>query len=74
MITVVLGILADCVDFPEIEDYAKDKSIFLKEEFGLLLLSGIPSEDTLIRVVRFLKSSELEKNLRSACKEILETV
>ena len=39
-----------------------------------MLLSGIPSEDTLSRVVRFLKPTELEKSLRSACKEILESV
>lgn len=74
LIIVLLGTLADCSDFPEIEDYAKDKEGFLREELGLHLLSGIPSEDTLSRVVRFLKPSELEKSLRSACKEILETV
>lgn len=74
LLIVLLGTLADCSDFPEIEDYAKGKEVFLKEELGLLLLSGIPSEDTLSRVVRFLKPSELEKSLRSACKEILETV
>lgn len=74
LLIVLLGTLADCSDFPEIEDYAKDKEVFFKEELGLLLLSGIPSEDTLSRVVRFLKPAELEKSLRSACKEILETV
>lgn len=74
LIIVLLGTLADCSDFPEIQDYAKDKEVFLREELGLLLLSGIPSEDTLSRVVRFLKPSDLEKSLRSACKEILETV
>jgi predicted transposase YbfD/YdcC len=74
LIIVLLGTLADCSDFPEIEDYAKDKEVFLREELGLILLSGIPSEDTLSRVVRFLKPTELEKSLRSACKEILETV
>lgn len=74
LLIVLLGTLADCSDFPEIEDYAKDKEAFLREELGLLLLSGIPSEDTLSRVVRFLKPTELEKSLRSACKEILETV
>jgi DDE_Tnp_1-associated len=71
---VLLGILADCSDFPEIEDYAKVKETFLIEELGLVLLEGIPSEDTLSHVVRFLKPTELEKSLRSACKEILETV
>lgn len=74
LIIILLGTLADCSDFAEIEDYAKDKKVFLKEELGLLLLGGIPSEDTLSRVVRFLKPTELEKSLRSVCKEILETV
>ena len=74
LIIVLLGTLTDCSDFPEIEDYAKDIEEFLREELGLLLLWGIPSEDTLSRVVRFLKPAELEKSLRSACKEILESI
>lgn len=74
LLIVLLGILADCNDFPQIEDYAKDKESFLKEELGLLLLSGIPSEDTLSRVVRFLNPTELEKSLRSACEQILSSV
>ena len=74
LLIILLGTLADCGDFSEIEDYATDKEVFLREKVGLLLLSGIPSEYTLRRVVRFLKPAELEKSLRSACKEILETV
>ena len=74
LIIVLLGTLADCHDFPEIEDYAKDKEAFLREEIGLLLLSGIPSEDTMSRVVRFLNPAELEKSLRSACQEVIEKV
>ena len=46
LLIVLLGTLADCHDFPEIADYAKDKEAFLRDELGLLLLSGIPSEDT----------------------------
>jgi hypothetical protein len=41
------GTLADCSYFPEIEDDAKDKEVFLREELGLFLLSGILSEDTM---------------------------
>lgn len=74
LIIVLLGTLADCSDFPEIEDYAKDKEVFLREEIGLFLHAGIPSEDTLRRAVRFLKSTELEKSLRSACQQIVETL
>jgi hypothetical protein len=46
----------------------------LREALGLRLLSGIPSEDTLSRVVRFLQLTEVEKSVRSAGKEILETL
>ena len=74
LIIVLLGTLADCQDFPEIEDYARDKEGFLRTELGLLLLSGIPSQDTLRRVVRLLKPSELEKSLRSACRDVLGSV
>ena len=74
LIIVLLGTLADCHDFPEMADYATDKALFLREEVGLRLLSGIPSAGTLRRVVRFLQSTELAKSLRSACKEILETI
>ena len=41
LIIVLLRTLADCSDFPEIEDYAKDKEAFLREELGLLLLWGM---------------------------------
>lgn len=74
LLIILLGTLADCSDFSEMEDYACDKAVFLREELGLLLLSGIPSEDTLRRAVRFLAPAELEKSLRSACKEMLENV
>ena len=39
-----------------------------------LLFSGIPSEDTLSCIVRFLRPAELGKSLHSAYKQILETV
>ncbi|WP_220473749.1 transposase family protein, partial [Hymenobacter rubripertinctus] len=51
--------------------YAKDKEAFLRAELGLELGGGIPSQDTLGRVVRFLKPSELEKSLRSACQQVM---
>jgi predicted transposase YbfD/YdcC len=74
LVIILLGTLADCEDFPEMEDYAKDKKVFLKESLGLKLLSGVPSEDTLSRMVRYLDPKELEKSLRSACHEILQTI
>ncbi len=46
----------------------------MRKALGLRLLSGIPSEDTLSRVVQFLQPTEVEKSVRSAGKEILETL
>ncbi len=74
LIIVLLGILADCNDFPEIEDYAKDKEDFLREEIGLFLHNGIPSEDTLSRVIRYLNPTEVEKSLRSACQDLFSSI
>jgi DDE_Tnp_1-associated len=65
LIIVLLATLADCGDFPEIEDYSKGKEVFLIEELGLQLLGReIPSEHILSHVLRFLKPIELEKSLR----------
>ena len=74
LVIILLGVLGDCSDFPEIEDYAKDNKVFLQEELGLSLRGGIPSEDTMSRMVRFLQPTQLEKALRSACKEVVEAI
>jgi hypothetical protein len=72
-ILVLCGVITDCSDFEGIEDYGQDKEEFLREELGLKFPHGIPSEDTLGRVFRYLKSSEVEKSLQSCCKEIMNS-
>lgn len=71
LVLVVCGVLADCSDFSQIHDYGVDKEDFLREQIGLELANSIPSEDTLWRVMRHLKSSELEKALLSCCREVV---
>lgn len=71
LLLVLCGILADCSDFSEIYDYGKDKEDFFRRDLGLELANGIPSEDTLWRVMRHLKSSGLEKVLLSCCRELV---
>lgn len=44
---ILCGMLADCDDFSEIEDYGRDNIAFLREELGFALTNEIPSEDTL---------------------------
>lgn len=71
LILVLCGFLADCSDFSEIEDYGRDKIDFLRDELGLSLKNGIPSEDTIGRIFRHLEKGELEKSLRSCAQEVI---
>ncbi len=57
---VLCGVIADCDDFDEIADYGKDNREFLQQELGLSFVNGIPSADTLNRVIRHLDSHSLE--------------
>ena len=67
---ILCGTLADCDDFSEIEDYGNDNIDFLREELGFEFFNGIPSEDTLDRVLRYLASDELEASFRACLEDI----
>ena len=74
---VLCGVLCDCDDFSEIEDFGLDRLDFLREEFGFVFPNGIPSGDTLDRVFRHLPPLELEDAFHlpfgyQACWETLE--
>lgn len=58
---ILCGCLADCDDFSEIVDYGEDNIEFLKGELGFGFPNGIPSEDTLERIVRRLKTTALSE-------------
>lgn len=68
---ILLGTIADCDDFTEIQDYGNDKIVFLQTELGFKFLNGIPCEDTLDRVMRHLDPLEIESSMRSCAGEIL---
>jgi len=74
LLLIICGVIADCSDYEEIVDYGRDKVDFLREKLGLELKHGIPSEDTLWRVMRYLEPKELEKSLLSCCRAILSSV
>jgi predicted transposase YbfD/YdcC len=57
---VLCGVIADCDDFDEIADYGNDNREFLQQAIGLSFPNGIPSADTLNRVVRYLDSHSME--------------
>lgn len=54
------GIIADCDDFTEIEDYGKDNKKFLQEALHFSFASGIPSSDTMERMFKHLDRKELQ--------------
>jgi predicted transposase YbfD/YdcC len=66
---VLVGFIADCEDFEEVEDFGNDKKAYLGQ--FLKLPNGIPSHDTMNRVFRHLDAGALEACLREWGKEIL---
>jgi len=65
LVLVLCGVIADCDDFAQIVDYGTDNEHFLRQELGLNLSNGIPSEDTLWRVMRRLKPEALQECLQA---------
>lgn len=68
---VLCGTIADCDDFTEIADYGEDNLAFLRAELGFSFPNGIPSEDTLDRVLRYLVSDELAGCFKACLQEIV---
>ena len=62
---LLCGTLAGCDDLPEICDYGRARLAFLRTELGLVFANGIPSEDTLERLLKRLDPNELAQTLRS---------
>ena len=70
LLLILCGVIADCDDFAQIHDYGKDQEGFLKQQLGLGLENGIPSEDTLWRAMRFLKVEPVQQCLQACYREI----
>lgn len=62
---LLCGTLAGCDDLPEICDYGRARLAFLRAELGLTFAHGIPSEDTLERLLKRLNPQQLEQTLRA---------
>ena len=68
VVVVILAVLADCNEWTEIEDYAKDEKDFLKT--FLKLTGGIPTAKTYERVIGMIDSKELNNLFVEFIKEI----
>ena len=69
---LLCGTLAGCDDLPEICDYGRARLAFLRTEPGLAFANGIPSEDTLERLLKRLDPNELAQTLRSCAGSLAE--
>lgn len=68
VVVVILAVLADCNEWEEIADYARDKKDFLKK--FLKLTGGIPTAKTYERVISLIDSQELNKIYVDFIKDI----
>ena len=68
VMVVILVVLADCNEWEEIEDYAKDEKKFLRK--FLKLTGGIPSAKTYERVISLIDCQELNKIFVEFVKDI----
>lgn len=63
--------VAGCDDLSEICDYGRARLPFLRLELGLPFANGIPSEDTLERLLKRLNPKELEGILRACATSLV---
>ena len=68
VVVVILAVLADCNEWEEIADYARDEKDFLKR--FLKLTGGIPTAKTYERVISLIDSQELNKIFVDFIKDI----
>ncbi len=62
---LLCGTLAGRDDLLEVCDYGRARLGFLRDELGPAFANGIPSEDTLERLLRRLNPKEVEQTLRA---------
>ena len=62
---LLCGTLAGCDDLPEIGDYGRARLALLRAELGRPFANGIPSEDTLERLLKQPNPKELKQTLRA---------
>ncbi len=66
---ILCSLVADCEDFEEIQDFGNDRIEFLKT--FLDLPNGIPSHDTMDRLMRHLKADQLSGALGRCGRQLI---
>lgn len=70
LMVILCGLLADCEDFEEIEDFGNDRLDFLRT--FLTLPNGIPSHDTMNRLMRHLDPGQLSAALTRWGRQLVQ--
>ena len=64
----LIGVLTSCEDYDEISDFIEERQTELKEMGFLKLANGVPSGDTIRRVVEAVNPDQMRESLR-ICRE-----
>ncbi|MCM1520399.1 MAG: transposase family protein [Lachnoclostridium sp.] len=64
----LIGVLTSCEDYDEISDFIEERQVELKEKGFLKLTNGVPSGDTIRRVVEAVNPEQMRESLR-ICRE-----
>jgi predicted transposase YbfD/YdcC len=70
LLLILLGIMSDCDDYSEIEDFGNVHIDWLRSTYSFEFPNGIPSEDTLERVMRHLKPSSVEDCMKRCIADL----
>ena len=61
IVMVICAVIADCDVWEDIADYCRVKETWFREALGMELKNGIPSHDTMQRILEMLDPKEFEK-------------
>lgn len=70
----LIGVLCNCEDFDEMSDFVMERQKELKEEGFLRLANGVPSGDTIRRVVEAVNPVQLRASLDVCREHIVESL
>lgn len=70
----LIGVLCNCDDFDEMSDFVMERQNELKEEGFLRLANGVPSGDTIRRVVEAVNPAQLRASLEVCREHIVESL
>jgi predicted transposase YbfD/YdcC len=71
---ILIATIAGCNDFVAMADFAQNRQQWLRERMGLKLLNGVPSHDTLLRVMSILNPDEFHNGFLQFVKLTIRAI